>query len=146
MPCRCAIGRTSTSMPRTSSEYGGCSVRKRWRFRSRATHCASTISPPENDDEPMYRILPCCTRSVSAPSVSSMSVPGTGRCSWYRSIQSVPSRRSECSTSSMIQRRDAPPRFGPSPIGAQNFVASTTLSRRPPASALPTISSDSPAE
>ena len=35
--------------------------------------------------------------------------------------------------------------FGSSPIGAWNFVASTTSSRRP-ASALPTISSDSPAE
>ena len=35
--------------------------------------------------------------------------------------------------------------FGSLPIGAKNFVATTTSSRRP-ASALPTISSDSPAE
>jgi threonine dehydrogenase-like Zn-dependent dehydrogenase len=27
MPCRAAVGSTSVSMPRTSSEYGGCSVR-----------------------------------------------------------------------------------------------------------------------
>jgi hypothetical protein len=33
-----------------------------------------------------------------------------------------------------------------SPMGNQTLVASTTSSRRPPASALPTISSDSPAE
>jgi hypothetical protein len=33
-----------------------------------------------------------------------------------------------------------------SPIEAWNFVARITSSRRPPASALPTISSDSPAE
>ena len=45
----------------------------------------------------------------------------------------------------MIQRRDPPRRFGSSPIGMKNLVASTTSSRRP-FSALPTISSDSPAE
>jgi hypothetical protein len=39
-------------MPRVSSEYGGCSVRKRSRRRSRATHCASTISLPEYEDDP----------------------------------------------------------------------------------------------
>jgi hypothetical protein len=45
----------------------------------------------------------------------------------------------------MIQRRETPPRLGSSPIGPQNLVARTTSSRRP-LSALPTISSDSPAE
>jgi hypothetical protein len=45
----------------------------------------------------------------------------------------------------MIQRRETPPRLGASPIGPQNLVARTTSSRRP-LSALPTISSDSPAE
>src|SRR5438309_11220880 len=45
----------------------------------------------------------------------------------------------------MIQRRDAPRWLVSSPIGATNFVASTTSSRRP-FSALPTISSDSPDE
>ncbi len=53
MPWRCAVGSTSSSMARTSSEYGGCSVRKRSRCRSRAAHCASTIWLPEYDDEPM---------------------------------------------------------------------------------------------
>ena len=53
MPWRCAVGSTSSSMPRTSSEYGGCSVRKRSSRRSRAVHCASTICPAENDEEPM---------------------------------------------------------------------------------------------
>ena len=44
-PCRTAgtSGSTSVSMPRTSSEYGGCSVTKRSRPRRSATHCASTI-------------------------------------------------------------------------------------------------------
>jgi hypothetical protein len=36
--------------------------------------------------------------------------------------------------------------FGSSPIDPRTLVASTTLSRRPPARALPTISSDSPPE
>jgi hypothetical protein len=58
----------------------------------------------------------------------------------------VPSRRSESSTSRMIQRREAPRRLASSPIGIQTLVASTMSSRRPPARALPTISSDSPAE
>jgi hypothetical protein len=44
-----------------------------------------------------------------------------------------------------IQQREPPRRLGSSPIGMENFVARTTSSRRP-LSALPTISSDSPAE
>ena len=56
------------------------------------------------------------------------------------------SRRRLSSTSRMIQRRELPNSFGSSPIVPWTFVASTTLSRRPPASALPTISSDSPRE
>ena len=65
---------------------------------------------------------------------------------WYRSIQSVPSRRRLFSTSRTIQRRELPNSFGSSPIVPWTLVASTTLSRRPPVSALPTISSDSPRE
>src|SRR5947207_10326027 len=84
--------------------------------------------------------------SDSAPSVSSMSVSASGRWIWYRSIQSVFSRRSEFSTSRTIQRRELPNSFGSSPIVPCTLVASTTLSRRPSASALPTISSDSPRE
>ena len=45
-----------------------------------------------------------------------------------------------------IQRRESPNWFGSSPIVPWTLVASTTLSRLPPASALPTISSDSPRE
>src|SRR3954471_12361252 len=45
MPCRCVVGRTSSSMPRTRIEYGGCSVTNRSRCRSREAHCASTIWP-----------------------------------------------------------------------------------------------------
>src|SRR4051794_8933349 len=46
----------------------------------------------------------------------------------------------------MIQRRELPLWFGSSPIAPWTLVASTTSSRRPPASALATISSDSPRE
>src|SRR3954451_490676 len=46
----------------------------------------------------------------------------------------------------MIQRRELPYWFGSSPMRPWTFVASTTFSRRPPASALPRISSDSPRE
>jgi hypothetical protein len=53
MPWRWAVGRTSSSMLRVSSEYGGCSVRKRSSPRSRAAHWASTIWLPEYEDEPM---------------------------------------------------------------------------------------------
>ena len=49
----------------------------------------------------------------------------------------MPRRRSDASTARMMYRRDPPDRFGPSPIGMKNFVASTTSSRRP-VSALPT--------
>src|SRR3954452_23929230 len=73
-----------------------------------------------------------------------MSVSGSGRCPGSRSIQSVPRRRRLFSHSRTIQRRELPFSFGSSPIVPWNLVASTTLSRLPPASAFPTISSDSP--
>ena len=69
-------------MPRTSIEYGGCSHTKRSRPRRSATHCASTISDAGNVELPRYSTLPARTRSVSAPSVSSMSVCGSGRWIW----------------------------------------------------------------
>ena len=46
----------------------------------------------------------------------------------------------------MSQRRELPPMFASSPIEAWALVARTIPSRSIPASALPTISSDSPAE
>src|SRR4051812_6519288 len=58
---------------------------------------------------------------------------------------SVPSRRSEFSTSRTIHRREPPREFGSSLIGMKNLVARTTSSRRP-WSASPTISSDTPPE
>ena len=58
----------------------------------------------------------------------------------------MPSRCRLLSTSCVIQRRVFPNWFGWSPIFPWTFVASTTWSRRPPASALPTIRSDSPRE
>jgi len=53
-------------MPRTRMEYGGCSVMKRSRPRRSATHCASTICSAGNVELPKERILPWCTRSLSA--------------------------------------------------------------------------------
>src|SRR3954452_21249929 len=44
---------------------------------------------------------------------------------------SVPSRRSEFSTSRMIHRREPPRELASSPIGMKNLVARTTSSRRP---------------
>src|SRR3954453_9759146 len=75
-----------------------------------------------------------------------MSVSGSGRGIWYRSIQSVFSLRRLLSTSVTIQRRELPYWFGSSPMRPWTLVASTTFSRRPSASALPTISSYSPRE
>jgi hypothetical protein len=46
----------------------------------------------------------------------------------------------------MTQRRELPVMFTSAPMDAWAFVARTTLSRSIPASALPTISSDSPRE
>src|SRR5215467_13523507 len=115
--------------------------------RRSAVHWASTICEAGTFDAPKERILPAWTRSDRAPRVSSRSVPGSGTPTWYRSIQSVCSRRSEPSTASVIHRRDAPRWLGSSsPKGTPNLTASTTPSRRPPASAWPRISSDSPAE
>jgi hypothetical protein len=74
-----------------------------------------------------------------------MSVVWSGRCTWYRSIQSVRSRRRLSSTARVIQRRELPPEFGSSPMGKWTLVASTMSSRRP-CRAWPTISSDSPSE
>jgi hypothetical protein len=46
----------------------------------------------------------------------------------------------------VIQRHELPNSLRSSPIVPWTLVASTTLSRRPPASAFPTIFSDSPRE
>src|SRR4051794_36443781 len=74
-----------------------------------------------------------------------MSVSVRGRWTWYRSIQSVCSRRSELSTSRMIQRRDEPCWLGSGPIDMWNFVGRVPASRRP-LDALPEVLPGPPAE
>jgi hypothetical protein len=54
----------------------------RSRPRFSATHCASTICEAGNVELPIARTLPWCIRSLSTPSVSSMSVSGSGRWIW----------------------------------------------------------------
>ena len=67
----------------------------------------------------MDRTLPWCTRSDRAPRVSSMSQVGSGRWTWYRSIQSVLSRCRLDSTS----RDDPAPRVpGHVRVGAHGRV------------------------
>ena len=83
-PCRGA--RTSAAPPsrcrgRRSSTEVGCTTNGTWPRRS-ATHWASTISDGGNVQQPIMRTLPWRARSESAPSVSSMSVSGSGRCTW----------------------------------------------------------------
>ena len=56
----------------------------------------------ENVDVPIARTFPSTTSSCIAESDSSIGVAGSGRCIWYRSIQSVRSRRSEPSTASRM--------------------------------------------
>jgi len=143
-----ATGSTSASMPRTSSECADCSVTIRPRPRRSEIHWSSTVRCAGNVDEPKARILPWRWRSVSAAIVSPSLV--SGRWTWWTSIQSVWSRCRLFPTSCTIQRRELLRLFG-SPvwpidtsIGSRNFVARMTSSRRPPARALPTMTSDSP--
>jgi hypothetical protein len=86
MPYCWQVGRTAASMARAKIEYGGCSQRNRTWPRACATHCASTICSAGKVDEPTARTLPLRTRSERADRVSSMSVSGSGRCIWYRSM------------------------------------------------------------
>ena len=55
---------------------------KRSRPRRSATHCAWTICHAGKVEEPIARTLPAATSSLSAPSVWSMSVSGSGRWIW----------------------------------------------------------------
>ena len=63
-------------------EYGGCSVWGPMAPVRAAAHWAATRSPAGNVDVPHARILPARTRSVSASTVSSIAVSGSGR--WPR--------------------------------------------------------------
>jgi PAS domain S-box-containing protein len=60
--------------------------RKRTWPRCSATQCDSTISEGGNVQQPIMRTLPWRTRSLMAPSVSSMSVNGSTRWTWYKSM------------------------------------------------------------
>ena len=82
MPYFCAVGSTAASIARLKIEYGGCSARNRARPRFSATHWASTICSAGKSDDPIARTFPARTKSVSTESVSSMSVAGSGRCTW----------------------------------------------------------------
>ena len=75
-------GNTSTSMLRTSSEYGGCSLHGTVTPRCSARDTASSSCETENVDVPTERILPACTSSSNACKVSSIGVSGSGRCIW----------------------------------------------------------------
>src|SRR6185437_14752621 len=86
----------------------------------------------------------------SVRSVSSSGVSGSYACTWYRSTESSPSRRSEASSARVRWRADSPAPFGePSPpCGKRPLVASTTGSVRSVgrlANQRPMISSDRPA-
>ena len=79
MPWRRTVGRTSRSIPRQRIEYGGCSVCGPIPPVRSAAQCASTRSSAGKVDVPQARILPARTRSVSAPTVSSIATVGSGR-------------------------------------------------------------------
>jgi hypothetical protein len=83
-------------------------VRKRWWPPRSAAHCASTVCSGEKNELPIARTLPDRIKSESADNVSSMSVTGSGRCIWYRSMWSVPNHRRLSSTAVLIQRREPP--------------------------------------
>ena len=82
MPYRCATGSTSRSTARASREYGGCSVTE--------SFAAAPLGHPLRLDELRRQEggraevadLALVDRSLRAPSVSSMSVSGSGRCTW----------------------------------------------------------------
>src|SRR4029077_10676733 len=85
----------------------------------------------------------------SVRSVSSSGVSGSYACTWYRSTDSRPSRRSEASSARVRWRADSPAPFGESspPSGRRPLVASTTgsvTSAGRLANQRPMISSDLP--
>ena len=52
-PCRWHVGRMSSSIPRWSSEYGGCRLTNGVPPILSAAHCASTICEPVQFEQPM---------------------------------------------------------------------------------------------
>ena len=87
-------------------------MRNRSRPRCSATHWASTMSDVGVVDAPMARAFPLWTRSDSADSVTSMSVVGSNRWTWYTSMWSVCRRRRE-----PLDRSHDPAPRGAVPVG-----------------------------
>jgi hypothetical protein len=53
MPCRAAVGSTSSSIVRTRIEYDGCSLTSGFQVAFAGGHWASTIWLPVKLEEPM---------------------------------------------------------------------------------------------
>ncbi len=71
-----------------------------------------------------------------ASQISSHGVLRSTWCIWYRSMWSVPSRRSDSSQALRILKADRKRSLGHSPLPPYSFVASTVRSRRPPPAAI----------
>src|SRR4051812_50017735 len=76
MSWRWQVGRTSVSIARTRIEYGGCSVTKRCRRRSRAVHWASTIRLAGGGGGAEEGVFSRGAGGLSAPGGSSVSGAG----------------------------------------------------------------------
>ena len=74
MPSSRSVGSTSSSTSRLNSEY---SI---WTAAIGCTACARRIVSGAASLSPMWRILPSCTSSARAPTVSSIGVSGSMRC------------------------------------------------------------------
>ena len=74
MPSSRSVGRISASTSRDHSEYSVCTAATGW------TACARRIVSGEASLSPMWRTFPSLTSSASAPTVSSIGVPGSMRC------------------------------------------------------------------
>ena len=74
MPSSRSVGSTSASTSRLHSEYSVWSAVTGW------TACARRIVSGAASLSPMWRILPSCTSSASAPTVSSIGASGSMRC------------------------------------------------------------------
>ncbi len=107
-PARTPAARSSRARGR-SRLYSFCTLDEPCRTGFAARGSASSICSAEKLLQPISRTLPACTRSSSAPSVSSTGTAGSGWCSWYRSMRSVPSRRRLSSTARRMYVRPRAP-------------------------------------
>ena len=97
MPASSAAGTISCSMPRTSRLYCGCRVTG-GSSRAAGEHDRLGELPAQEVREPVVPDLAQAVASSRNRSVSSRGVIGSQACSWYRSMCSTPSRRSESSS------------------------------------------------